>query len=162
MDGPPPLENASDVVRQIKSKKTKTQEAAASTKTSNSTLLQAENKEFFPSLIADELKPKVKPAQDAPKTAVKKQPAKEKDSGGFAGFKSGFLMSSSSKNKNTKKKQQSKPEIIKPKKQEKADNPLVMKDVQEAMKEEFGSEEFLKNYGIYANKKGKMTRTLFR
>jgi hypothetical protein len=133
MDGPPPLENASDVVRQIKSKKTKTQEAAASTKTSNSTLLQAENKEFVPSLIADELKPKAKPAQDAPKPAVKKQPAKKKDSGGFAGFKSGFLMSSTSKKNNTTKKQQSKPEIIKPKKQEKADNPLVMKDVQEAM-----------------------------
>jgi len=142
MDGPPPLEDASDVVRQIKSKRIIAQEAAASVKATNSTLLQAENKEFVPSLIADELKPKEKPAQHSQKTAVKKQPPRKKDSGGFAGFKSGFLMSSST----TKNKQQSKPEVIKPKKQEKADNPLVMKDVQEAMKEEFGSEEFLKSY----------------
>ena len=147
MDGPPPLEDASDVVRQIKSKKTSAQKAAGTMKTTNSTLLQAENKEFVPSLIADELKPMEKPTQNAQKTAVKKQPAKKKDSGGFAGFKSGFLMSSLNKKKNTNKKQQSEPEIIKPKKQEKSDNPLVMKDVQEAMKEEFGSEEFLKSYG---------------
>ena len=98
MDGPPPLEDASEVVRQIKSKKTTAQKAAATMKTTNSTLLQAENKEFVPSLIADELKPKEKPAQSAQKTAVKKQPPKKKDSGGFAGFKSGFLMSSSSNN----------------------------------------------------------------
>jgi len=143
MDGPPPLENASDVVRQIKSKQKKAQETAASMKTTNSTLLQAENQEFVPSLIVDNLKRQEKPAQDSQKTAVNKQPPKKNDSGGFAGFKSGFLMSSTSK----KKKQQSKPEFIKPKKQEKADNPLVMNDVQEAMKEEFGSEEFLNSYG---------------
>ncbi|CBY35159.1 unnamed protein product [Oikopleura dioica] len=111
-------------------------------KTTNSTLLQAENQEFVPSLIVDNLKRQEKPAQDSQKTEVNKQPPKKNDSGGFAGFKSGFLMSSTSK----KKKQQSKPEFIKPKKQEKADNPLVMNDVQEAMKEEFGSEEFLKSY----------------
>ena len=148
MDLPPPLENASEVVRQIKNKKTQAQQAAAQ-QTTNSTLLEAETKEFVPSLIAKELQPKPteKQKEKQEEKTVPKKTVKKKDNGGFAGFKSGFLMSGNAKKKpmQAKKSQSSKPEVIKPK-EKKPDNPLIMKDVQEAMNEEFQSEEFLNSY----------------
>jgi len=147
MDDLPPLDDASEIVDRIKSRKV--EKSAPEVEISRELLTcEINDEKYIPKLIKtdfDSNKSENGHNSDKKKSSsVKKSPKKDS---GFGGFQSGFLFGG----KPRKPKQATKEEIgeiITPKAKEslKKENPLILPEVQEQMKEELQDEDFLASY----------------
>lgn len=164
MDDLPPLDDASELVEKIKSRRT--EKTNRETENISRELLNCEINEtdkYIPKLITNDFQTP-KPQNDhnsdksiqKPEKPVKKPNPKQKKDSGFGGFQAGFLFGSKpTKKRPTKKasKATEEPteeieEIITPKAKEsiKKENPLILPEVQEQMKAELQDESFLSSY----------------
>jgi len=143
MDLPPPLEDASDVVANIKTNIAKKKELEKESKRTKRDLLDIETKpNHVPKLVSQSFqKPKEEPKAEN-KTETKNTNRNPSKSAKFGGFQSGFLFGSKPKGKPIKKSVDK--EVIRPKAP--PSNPLLMPEVQEKMKKELQTDEFLSSY----------------
>jgi len=143
----PPLEDASDFVNKIKSRRDEKNRSVSNAAVSSRELLDIEEKAntFIPNLIKSELNiaedSKIEESKAEDKTKAKKPKTKS-----FGGFQAGFL--SGGTKKKTKPKEEPIEEIITPKARESArkENPLLLPEVQAQMKNELEDERFLSSY----------------
>lgn len=149
-DLPPPLEDATEVVNSIR-KKIEKKKQFNDTKSINRGLLDIElnDERKMPTLVTETFNAKpVNGNLEKNKSKTVEQNKKTKQSkeiaqGGFAGFQSGFLMSGKSKAKTNVRKR---PETVIKAKEQPKNNPLLIPEVQEEMKKELTTDEFLSSY----------------